>query len=97
MSDGTILPAAAAQRAIDHMNEDHRDSLIDMAKVLAGLGWAEDAELVAIDVRGLDIRAHGGGQSEVVRVDFDAPLASAAQLRDAVVVLARRARPQVAG
>jgi putative heme iron utilization protein len=96
MSGETILPAAAAQRAVDHMNEDHRDSLIDMAKALAGRAWTEEAELVAIDVRGLDIRANGGGRSELVRVDFDAPLESAGQLRDAVVVLARRARGQLA-
>jgi putative heme iron utilization protein len=97
MSGETILPAAAAQRAVDHMNEDHRDSLIDMAKALAGCAWTEEAELVAIDGFGLDIRANGGGRSELVRVAFDAPLESAGQLRDAVVVLARRARSQVAG
>ena len=96
MSDEPVLPAAAARRAIDHMNADHRDSLLAMAKALTGRAWTEEAELVAIDVRGLDTRASGGGQSELVRVDFDAPLASAGQLRDAVVILARRARGRVA-
>ena len=97
MSSETQLPAAALQRAIDHMNQDHRDSLIDMVKAFAGFGWAEDAELIGIDATGLDIRAIGDGRQEAASVAFDTPLAGADELRDAVVVLARRARQQVAG
>jgi heme oxygenase (biliverdin-IX-beta and delta-forming) len=94
MSDEVVLSTAAIQRAIDHMNEDHRDSVLDMARSLAGINWAVEAELIAIDARGLDIRASDSGRSELARVDFVTPLESAQQLRDAVILLARRARGQ---
>jgi putative heme iron utilization protein len=92
MSGEVALPAAAVQRAIMHMNEDHRNNMVDMVRSLAGRAWAEDAELISIDVRGLDIHASGAGRSELIRVDFVEPLESARQLRDAVVLLARQAR-----
>src|SRR6476661_8479236 len=94
MSDDVVLSTAAIQRAIDHMNEDHRDSLLDMARSLAGIAWAEEAELIALDARGLGIRASGSGRSKLARVDFVTPLESAQELRDAVILLARRARGQ---
>lgn len=92
MGNEVALPATAVQRAIDHMNEDHRNNMVDMVRSLAGQTWAEDAELIAIDARGLDIQASGSGRSELTRVDFVTPLESAGQLRDAVVLLARQAR-----
>lgn len=92
MSADQNFPAAAVQRAIDHMNEDHRDSLIDMARALAGCLWASDAELVSIDPRGFELWAIGEERRELAHIAFDTPLTSAQQLRDAMVILARRAR-----
>lgn len=97
MSNEVQLPAAAMQRAIDHMNEDHRDSMVEMAKAFAGFAWTEDAELVGIDAQGLDLVASTGERRETARVPFDTPLTDPQGLRDAVVLLARRARQQLSG
>ena len=68
MTSETVLPAAAVQRAINHMNEDHRDSLLEMARALAGCPWAIDAELVAVDALGVNVRASGEGREEMARI-----------------------------
>ena len=95
MSADRNFPAAAMQRAIDHMNADHRDSLVEMVRAFAGCPWANDAELVSIEPRGFELWALGDGRREMARIAFDEPLGSAQQLRDAMVALARRARAQV--
>ena len=104
MAGEIALPAAAAHRAIDHMNDDHREQMIAMARVLAGLPWVTDVELVGtdvelvgIDARGIDLRATGDGRDETARLDFAAPLAGPGELRGAIVALARRAEAEAAG
>jgi hypothetical protein len=62
-----------------------------MARALAGCPWADDAELDSSDARGFAFWASGDGRRELVQTAFDAPLTSAQQLREAVVILARRA------
>ena len=62
MSAEGSLPAVAVRRAIAHMNADHRDSLIAMARGMAGRDWATDVDLTALDRDGLTIvaRCEGG-------------------------------------
>jgi putative heme iron utilization protein len=96
MSAEGALPDVAVRRAIDHMNADHRDSLIEMAKALAGRDWATTADLTALDRDGLTIDVRGADRAETVRIPFDAPLAGAGELREAVVALALRAREELA-
>lgn len=86
------LPGAAVGRAIDHMNDDHRENMVQMVRHLGGQAWATDAEMAAIDAAGVELRALSDGRAETVRLDFDAPLADAGQLRAAIVALAMRAR-----
>ncbi|MBX3015576.1 MAG: DUF2470 domain-containing protein [Caldilineaceae bacterium] len=87
-----ILPTALVTRAIEHMNEDHAHNLLDYAHTLAGLTWAEDAEMTGLDPTGFDLVVRGGGRIQHVRLPFEPPLTQADQLRPALVVLAQRAR-----
>lgn len=92
MSNEPILTPELINGAIQHMNEDHAHNLLDYAHVLAGLPWAEEAEMSGLDVAGFDLIVRGGGRIEHVRIPFDTPLTSADQLRPAMVALAQRAR-----
>ncbi|MEM7343887.1 MAG: DUF2470 domain-containing protein [Chloroflexota bacterium] len=92
MSSEAILSAQMVEYAIQHMNEDHRDNLVDYARNLAGLSWVEEAEMLGLDVEGFDLKVVGGGQADQVRITFDAPLTHANQLRPALVDLAKRAK-----
>jgi len=92
MSTAPILPAALVARAIQHMNEDHAHNLLDYAHNLAGITWAEEVEMTALDYTGFDLVVRGGGRLQPVRIPFDPPLTAAEQLRPALVALAQQAR-----
>jgi putative heme iron utilization protein len=84
-----VGPAAAG--AIAHLNADHADALLAMARVLAGHPDATAAECHAIDRHGLDLfvttpRGFGFG-----RLPFAEPVSDRDGLRAATVALARRA------
>ena len=78
---------AAAQGAIDHMNQDHADAVELYAVKLLGAGpgkW----RLTAIDPDGAHLELDG----KALRLAFDSPVEKAADLRQAFVALAQRAR-----
>jgi len=93
-ADADVL-TASAPGAIQHMNADHRQSLLDFARGLAGLAWAEDAEMIALDRYGFGLRVTGPDQEQTVRIPFDPPLTEPGQLRPAIVKLAQLARQRL--
>ena len=87
-----ILPAPLIERAITHMNDDHAHNLLDYARVLAGLTWAEEAEMTGLDHTGFDLVVRGEGRLQHLHLPFTPPLTSAEQVRPALVALAQQAR-----
>ena len=85
-----VLPRAAG--AVRHLNEDHADALLAMARVLGGHPDATSARCERADRYGLDLRADTPSGRANVRVGFEAPLDDAQGLRAATVALARLAR-----
>lgn len=85
-----------AGRAIDHLNADHTDALLDMARALGGCPQAESARCLGADRRGLDLIAETPKGLASVRVVYDEPIETTAELRKATVTLARRARQLLA-
>jgi heme oxygenase (biliverdin-IX-beta and delta-forming) len=85
-ADGAAL--AGVERAVlDHMNADHADALALYATRLLGRsgdGW----RMTGIDPEGIDLRREG----EIARLDFPAPVTTAAAVRQALVRLADEAR-----
>ena len=81
-----------AAGAIEHMNTDHRDNLIEYARAFAGVAWAKSARLRHIDRYGLEISVSGDEQSEIVRVNFDPALLDCDELRPRLIAMARQAR-----
>lgn len=84
-----VSPTAA--RAIEHLNADHADSLVGMARALGGFPDATAAECTAADRYGLDLKVTTPRGVAYTRVGYAAPIASAGDLRGATVELARRA------
>ena len=79
--------AQSEQRAMDHMNDDHRDAIANYARYFAkagGGGWA----MTGIDADGFDIA--DGDESR--RVFFPSPLKDAQDMRMALVDMAKEAR-----
>lgn len=81
-----------AQRAIDHLNEDHPEALLDMARAIGSCPQASAARCVDADRTGLDLFAQTADGEVEVRVPFDEPIESPGGLRKATVTLAHRAR-----
>ena len=86
-----------AERAIAHLNEDHDDALLDMARALGDCPDATAARCLDADRTGLDLLATTPAGEVDVRVDYDEPIESPEGLRKATVKLAHRARDVLAG
>jgi len=84
--------APAAARAIAHLNEDHADALLAMARALGGYPDATAARCTAIDRHGLDLALRTPRGEAAVRIGFAEPASAPDGLRAATVELARRAR-----
>jgi hypothetical protein len=86
-----------AGRAIAHLNADHADSLLDMARALAGCDAATAARCLDADRIGLTLLAATPSGDLTVRIPYDEPIDDAEGLRKATVKLAHRARAILAG
>jgi 2-amino-4-hydroxy-6-hydroxymethyldihydropteridine diphosphokinase len=81
-----------AAKSVAHLNKDHAEALLAIARELGGARGAVAAVCTGIDRYGIDLSCTGAGQSAAARVLFDEPLAKAADVRPATVELAKRAR-----
>lgn len=85
-----VQPLAAG--AIDHLNADHADALVAMAKVLGGYPDTTAATCTSVDRYGLDLRIMTERGMAYTRIGYTAPIDSIDELRSAAVELARLAR-----
>lgn len=83
-------PFAAPAEAgmIAHMNADHVDAMRDYCRLQGVDPGASVPRLAAVDGEGFDLML----DKRLLRIDFDTPVATAAEVRAAMVALARRAR-----
>lgn len=84
-----------AARAIAHLNEDHADALLDMARAIGGCPEAMTVRCVDADRGGLDLIAETPAGETEVRVPYDEPIDGPEGLRKATVKLAQRARAEL--
>jgi putative heme iron utilization protein len=84
--------AGAAPGAVAHLNDDHADALLEMARALAGHPDATAATCTSADRYGLDLTVHTPRGVAPARLGFAVPCGAPSDLRGATVELARRAR-----
>jgi len=89
------LAGDEAVGVLEHMNADHAESLVLMARVLAGRSDAESAVMTAVDRYGFDVVVSGPSGRAALRLGFDAPVGTAAAVRPAMIRLVERARQGV--
>ena len=87
--------AGAAVGAIAHLNADHADALLAMARAFTGYTDATAATCTAADRYGLDLMLDTPRGRAPARVAYDVTLTAAGGLRAATVELVRRARATV--
>jgi len=81
-----------ASGAIAHLNSDHADALLDMARALGGCPEATSARCLDADTTALTLEATTPTDTLTLRIPYDDPITDAAGLRKATVKLAHRAR-----
>ena len=79
--------AAAAQGISEHMNRDHPDSLVVLARRYAGI-TAKSATMVGLDATGLDLDVEGTR----VRIDFPRAVSTPDEVRQVVTGMLGHAR-----
>lgn len=84
-----------AERAIDHLNDDHADALLEMAQALGGHPDATAARCLDADRTGLDLLVETPTGETQVRVSYEEPIEEPAGLRKATVRLAQKARAEL--
>ena len=84
--------SAGAAYAIEHLNDDHAEALLEMARALGSCPQATAARCLDADRTGLDLLASTPAGEVPVRVEYEEPIESPGELRKATVNLAQRAR-----
>jgi heme iron utilization protein len=84
-----------AERAINHLNDDHADALLEMAQALGGAPEATAARCLDADRTGLDLAVETPTGERQVRVEYEEPIDEPAGLRKATVKLAQKARAEL--
>ncbi|HTF53026.1 MAG TPA: DUF2470 domain-containing protein [Pseudonocardia sp.] len=87
---------------LEHMNDDHADSLLAFCRVLAGRADTVSARMLDVDRYGFSVLAStagdgaggggGNGGGKAVRFGFDAPTDTPLAVRTAMIELVRRVR-----
>ena len=79
-------PDADAVAAIaGHMNDDHADDCVVIARAYSGVATITTASVVGVDGTGMDLAADGPNGALVVRVPWSGPLADRKAVRLEVV------------
>ena len=81
-----------AAGAMAHLNDDHDDALLEMARALGDCPEATAARCIDADRTGLDLIAETASGEIPVRVSYEEPIEGPEGLRKATVKLAHRAR-----
>ena len=76
---------------IHHMNADHKDALILLAKQYAGIE-AQDAEMTAVDRLGFHLRLKTEDGMKGTRIAFLREVSDTLQTREVFVEMAQKAR-----
>ena len=83
--------ADAGDQIIQHMNDDHREALILLAREFAGIE-AEEATLTSVDRLGFHVRLKTNDGVRGVRIAFPREVSNPAETRKVFVEMVQRAR-----
>jgi putative heme iron utilization protein len=83
--------ADVAAGILEHMNRDHPDALVTLARVLGGTP-ADEAAMVGVDRLGFKLRIAHGGRVHSTRIAFPREVTTAQDSRQVLVEMLREAR-----
>ncbi|MEH1818827.1 MAG: DUF2470 domain-containing protein [Nostoc sp.] len=78
-----------SSRICKHMNDDHADAVVIYAKAFGGVTDASAAEMLSIDVQGMDLTAKVNGEAVPVRIQFDRVLTDAEDAHQTLIAMVK--------
>jgi len=87
------MKQAFVDHSVNHMNEDHRDAMVDMLHGLCQALWVTDAEMLTFDDTCMQLRGLGpADRTEEFTIAYDEPLTEAKEFRPMLIALLGKAR-----
>jgi len=83
--------ADAAEGILEHMNRDHADALLTLARAHADIA-AEEATMLSVDRLGFRVRVRSGERLQAARISFPREVTTAEECRSALIEMIRDAR-----
>lgn len=83
--------ADAAEGVLEHMNRDHTDALLTLARAHADPA-AEEATMLSVDRLGFRVRVRSGERLHAVRISFPREVTTAEECRSVLIEMIRDAR-----
>jgi putative heme iron utilization protein len=84
--------APFATRIIDHMNDDHADTMVLYCRALSRATDAEEVRMTSVDRYGFEMSVKTAQGPRPVRLPFESEVGTAKEVRQALVAMAERAR-----
>ena len=81
--------AEAGPRIIEHMNADHGDALLRIARLFGG-EEADDARMISVDRLGFEVRLKSGDRVHGARIPFLSEVKSVEESRAMLIEMSRR-------
>jgi hypothetical protein len=81
----------AAAGIVEHMNIDHKDALLTLTRVFAGIE-AQDVQMISVDRLGFHVRAKTKDGMRGARIAFSREVRDSAETRKVIVEMVRQAR-----
>ena len=86
------LTPAISDRICKHMNDDHAEAIVLYAKCFGNVDSATAAQMKSIDAEGMDLNVESGGESSVVRIQFDHALTDSEDAHQTLIAMVKQAR-----
>lgn len=81
---------------IKHMNDDHRDAMVDMLRAFCDASWVTDAEMGPFDKEKMQLIGLGkDGQREVFDLTYPKPIDKPQQFRPLLIDMLKEARKRL--
>jgi len=88
--------APLAQGIIDHMNQDHPDTMVLYCKTMSKAADTTEATMVGVDRYGFEMSAMTAEGPRPIRLAFSQPVSTSEEIRKEMVAMAKAARGQSA-
>ncbi len=87
-----LLTPTISDRICKHMNEDHSDAIILYAKAYGNQPETESAQMLSIDIQGMDLSIKIQDKVDTIRIEFDHDLIDSEDAHQTLISMIGKAK-----